>query len=91
MMDNQNEWKRIPRKLRAALVQIQGTGTPTISEDTTNELLRRGWILEGSRRVYKRGYENALITTDEWVNGWRLSTEGRYAWNERPLGNGGQS
>ncbi len=86
----QDEWKQIPRKLRAALVQIQGTGKPTISTDTDNELVRRGWVIEGIRNVFKRGYEGHLIQTDETYIGLVLSFEGRKAWNLRPLSTGGK-
>lgn len=88
MTQTMNEWKRIPRKLRAALVQMAGTGNPTMSTDTQHELERRGWLIEGNRRMYEVGYERQLITTDDYYIGSVLSYEGRKVWNSRPTGNG---
>lgn len=66
------DWKQIPRKLRAGLVQINGNLTITITDETKRELMRREWIEEAlvMRFIDHRGNREQM-----W--GLRLTFEGQ--------------
>lgn len=76
----QNEWKQIPRKLRAALVQINSYGVPTLSADTEQEMLRRGWMEQGTRHVFINRNGSA-VRTDATYTDWVPTFEGVKARN----------
>lgn len=73
-----NNWKRISRKLRAGLVQINGNLTITITDATKNELLRREWIEMGQVYRFDRTTGKREL---EW--GPCLTLKGRKIFQER--------
>ncbi len=71
-----NDWKRIPRKLRGAIVQIANGGRVTMTEDTEKELLRREWIVMRPATEEKRNQWGGVVSFKK-AAGWQLTTEGQ--------------